>query len=620
MQDPQGAPKPDSANGEWITADELAKRLRVSKSTIYRAARANKIKSKKEGTKLYLQYDPVIAAAFVGKHEQLETSHFFSHLVRKVHNHPWFTLLAGLSSILGLVIAIYAIWPTKVSPPWVNSIANKNSSSPSSPQPTPASLGAVAGEKDQSSVVGDTYKVPLGNYVPGKYRVRYIVFHGRSFLHGKSPIFGLLNGSVKENTYDLFNHEPYVLKTEPLVAFERLSRRFPEFYNDEQNLWIASSTLSTNRIQRAFSEDPHYYIVTPDDELEHNESGEGAHHTERAFGLIGSNNIQHLAGDYPAIPPPVLDLIANNPELPDVAMEQLSFGECDGDWTLEFQWRPFKMLVLDIENLDSQPLEITSVRGRLFRFPDLHLYPWEDAPKGGVEEQYEFPIRALAPGEHILVPIRLILASFGDFDSALHPESLPPTIPPTAIPEVNLENGVTFNLHCPDKQRASQVHNEYILGTAFVPTFLRGIGEIRQFSRQHLVYHGPLEMGSCPFAFVFDERLMRWVNVGALIPNRDGKDKEGEDSLPIHYPYNGTILVKEVEKEVSFLDQVYLKVETWDGRTLVVYPRDHLLQRNDSSYVILKRGDQILVKFINLPTNVRQIHLISRGYFLRNLN
>lgn len=623
MQDQQGTPISHNAGDEWITADELSKRLGVSKSTIYRAARANKIGSKKEGTKRYFQHSQATAVALAPKRKLSDASSLFPRFLGKVHNHPWFTLLAGLSSILGLAIAIYTIWPGTSSSLRVQSGNGNNSSSQVQSSPTPTLPEAVSGELDESTAVGYAYKAPLGSYMPGKYRVRYIVFPGESsYTDKKSPVFGLLNGSVKETTQDLFSREPYVLKTEPLEVLARLSRRYPEFYTIGRPIVTAPYAQSPNRVQRTFNEDPHYYIVTHKDYGPNvDEAGETVP-SQYGVGLIGSDNVQHLAGNYREIPPPILDLIANNPEIPDIAMEDLMYSECGSAWSLEFLRRPFNMLVLDIENLDSQPLEITSVKGRIYRFSDLHLYPWDDAPEGGAEEQYDFPIRVLAPGEHILVPMRLILASFGDYShtmhpETLHPESLPATIPATTIPNVSLDYGADFDLHAPDKERSSQVHNEYILGTSFEPTLVEGMGAIRRFSRQHLVYHGRMLMGSCPFAFVFDNQLMRWENVGALIPNRDGKDKEGKDSLLIRYPYNGTLLIKELENETSFLDQVYLRVDTWDGRTLTIYPDNQSLLRNDSSYVILRRGDQMLIKFTNLPINVRKTHLVSRGYFLR---
>lgn len=375
---------------EWLTADELSKRLGISKSTIYRSARANKIRSKKEGNKLYFLNDPANIVALASKHNIPRTSFFRSRIVKKIYNHPWFILIAGISSILGLALAIYAIWPTKAPQSSVINIGN-------SPSPFPLTTPEVATVKrdEWDSSVGNAYKEPMGRYVPGKYRVRYIVFHGRSFMEKKSPIFGLLHGSVKETTYDLFDKEPYVLKTEPLAILERLSKRFPDFYDDDENLSVFSSNTSSNRIQQVFNEDPHYYLITPKGERSYYESGSGSEiHTESVFGLIGSNNIQHLAGDYPQIPQIVPELIKNNPDVPDIAMEELSFQVCDGDWMLRFASRPFKMLILDIENLDSQPLQIDYVKGPISRSEDLHLSLWgSDKQVERTEERYDFPLK-----------------------------------------------------------------------------------------------------------------------------------------------------------------------------------------------------------------------------------
>src|SRR5690348_12136348 len=93
---------------EWLTPEELAKRLRVSRNRVYRLARNKKLNSRKEGNRLFIQYDSAIPLLAPHRSGVLG---IISGLINRLHDHPWFVSIAGLSSILGLIIALYALYP-----------------------------------------------------------------------------------------------------------------------------------------------------------------------------------------------------------------------------------------------------------------------------------------------------------------------------------------------------------------------------------------------------------------------------------------------------------------------------------------------------------------------------
>jgi hypothetical protein len=462
--------------------------------------------------------------------------------------------------------------------------------------------------------VNDVYKVPLGKYSPGEYRVRYIIFHEESFINNKSPIFGILNGSIKNTTDDLFSKEPYVLNTPPLKLLKKLAAQFPEISDDQIPRFETTAEYDPTRISKKFESDPHYFVLNVHREDLGEENGATL---GEAFGLIGADNIKHLAGKYSKIPLSTLAFIHENPEVHDVAMEQLTYNYCDAYWSLHFNSRPLKLLVLDIENLKTQPIQLRYVEGTVDDKTDLRLTPWVDDIQSTTNViKYDFPIGTLGPGEHLLVPMKLILGSFGNINFGLHPEAVPQTIPAATLPDVNLEQGETINIYSPARKRRETFYNEYIVGSSFEPVLVDSLGMLRRFSRSNLIYHGPLEMGSCPYAFLLTPVSKEWNLAGRLIPNRLGKELEGRSKLLISYANETKISIRELEDEVSFLDQVYLELHKTDGSIVKLYSTSESLRVKDFNYLTLRRGDEVSLEFPKIPFSVRRAYLISDGYFV----
>jgi hypothetical protein len=230
--------------------------------------------------------------------------------------------------------------------------------------------------------------------------------------------------------------------------------------------------------------------------------------------------------------------------------------------------------------------------------------------------RFDFPIKILAPGEHLLVPMKLVLGSFGNIDFGLHPESVPSRIAATTLPDVNFEDGKVVSIFSPEKTRANNFYNEYIVGSWFEPLSVDSLGSLRPFLRSNVIYHGPLEMGSCPYAFVSTSNRNNWKVAGRLIPDRVGKKLEGRSKLPFKYPADGKVLIKEMENEESFLDQIYLELQTVDGRTVTLFPDNRLLRNKDFDYLTLRRGDHVLISFPAISFEVKRAYLVSEGYFV----
>lgn len=461
------------------------------------------------------------------------------------------------------------------------------------------------------------YPQPLGKYDPSKYRIRYLIFHTKWQLQadgpGPGPVQALVLGKLKKSIPELFNSEPYIISTEAFARLLDLKKSIPGFFdadNDRDYISSLDETPDTKKIQDKFNADPLYYIYSRET------YGSTFRHP---FGFVGARNYEQLLGKYKKIPKLTSSLIKNNPDIVDVAIEQLFYEECEGTWEIRFNNRPLKILVMDIENLSNQPLPVDYLEGISHIAPPLKLTPWNDQTSTSEKVKYEFSQKLLAANEHLLVPMKLFLGSFGDYDFFPHPESLPESFPETTMTDfVEGEEFSTkdFVLHVAQKKREPNLHNEYIIGSWFEPVTVGSLGEIRPFSKSDLVYHSGLEMASCPFAFLYNTEKGVWENVGRLIPDRIGKENEGENKLRIAAPSDGKILIKELEREVSFLDQLYLEVEDFHGNRSIIYPKDNLLKEGDFQYQVLREGEQLLVEF-ELPTKrVKNYTLVSRGYFV----
>lgn len=467
-------------------------------------------------------------------------------------------------------------------------------------------------EDSESSDRPTANKNPLAQYAESRYRLRYIILDTAQPDIGESEdqIFALMNGDLKDVGLDLFYTHPYVMKTIPLSALLDLGKTFPDF---KARGFIEPKTVEKQRVRRKFLSDPNYYVVTS------TRSGGGDFYMniKYSFGYVGASNYGDLAGNYKKFPAFTEALIHSNPDIPDIAAEDFFFPECGDPERLILLNRPFKVLIMDIENLGDEPLRVDRIEGVLHNSQSLKLTAWKDGKDmPGERVTYNFPQSLLTKGEHLVVPLKNFLGSFDEGDAALpHPESLPDLIPDDTISDMP----APYDFRVPAKERNPNLNNEYILGSWFEPELIGSIGNLRPFDKSEIVYHGPSGVGSCPFAFVLDESSGRWKNVGRLIPDRTGKEAEGVNYLKIPEPVNGQVVVAELEDEETFLDQLYLTATDETGKTIEIYPDDLILLGDDSIYKHLKKGERLIVKFKLPRSKMKDYTLVSEGFYLLGL-
>ena len=81
--------------------------------------------------------------------------------------------------------------------------------------------------------------------------------------------------------------------------------------------------------------------------------------------------------------------------------------------------------------------------------------------------------------------------------------------------------------------------------------------------------------------------------------------------------FDGQIMIREIEPEISYIDSIFIMVEDKHGRYTVLQPQLKVLVNNDNEYLILKMGEEIVLNFngfekIKDPLN---FWIIAKGFY-----
>ena len=95
--------------------------------------------------------------------------------------------------------------------------------------------------------------------------------------------------------------------------------------------------------------------------------------------------------------------------------------------------------------------------------------------------------------------------------------------------------------------------------------------------------------GSCPFVYTWASPGDEWRKEGRLLYGANGNGKETVDSLRLD-GFDGRLLVREEEQEVTFLRTVYVVATDKDGQRALYYPRNWRSFKKKNGYIELNRG------------------------------
>jgi WD40 repeat protein/tetratricopeptide (TPR) repeat protein len=122
---------------------------------------------------------------------------------------------------------------------------------------------------------------------------------------------------------------------------------------------------------------------------------------------------------------------------------------------------------------------------------------------------------------------------------------------------------------------------------------------------------------ACPHVFTFDSSSQAWEFDTTILYNLTGPESETLQGRSLSR-FDGRLLVREAEHEVSYINQLYVLVVDDAGEKYALPAPLVELQEVDDSYVILNQGDQVLLDFEGywaIP-NPQEAWVVAEGYYV----
>lgn len=310
-------------------------------------------------------------------------------------------------------------------------------------------------------------------------------------------------------------------------------------------------------------------------------------------------------------------------------------GESIVPVSLKLELRALKLRVAVLENVTSESIQIGKFAVREFKEESLRTREDGDAALKTLnpEPQELFPPKLLAPNEKLVIPLDMPMV----YDEQGNVESL------STPADENMRRKVTSTLSATDKftvklrydqtfdwetsrllqllNRPGQnqlVDKEYLFGPAVgvESVFVDNVNyPFRQQDVSNIVVRAGADIGSCPFVYTYSVEAGSWKNEGHILYGRNSSFKEASDEKPLQR-FDGRVLIKELDPEVSFIDFIYIKAIGVDGIERRLYPNSKPLRSHDGDYLRMKQGDQVEVSFEGLWDFTSKYVLVARGYYV----
>lgn len=139
--------------------------------------------------------------------------------------------------------------------------------------------------------------------------------------------------------------------------------------------------------------------------------------------------------------------------------------------------------------------------------------------------------------------------------------------------------------------------------------------KIEPFDPINIAYFSGYLGGSCPFVYSRHTADGAWLKQGTIMTGRSSKAREGTSVLEIH-AFDGTLRIVEEEDEVSYIDELFVRVTLANGKGITLRPTDDLIAHKDFRYLVLKKGEAVEIEF-SLPDGLRDdpIEVVASGFF-----
>ena len=306
---------------------------------------------------------------------------------------------------------------------------------------------------------------------------------------------------------------------------------------------------------------------------------------------------------------------------------------CDSYYSLGFTIRRPRLLAVLVENVSQTAIRIGPFTSRQVSVDRLRSLAEEEEmmKSSSPGQQILFPQALLAPGEKLLVPLRLSMK----YDDTTLPfiETLSGTLPslpeelPDSIAIPVFDDGKNKEVLTMDRDNFLKYYrkdrppinpsNEFIFGPSLQLDSVivnEGVMPMRQFNPKSLVIRSGLAVGSCPYVFVYSTKAKKWVSMGHILFGINNKTKETTDTTVLK-DFDGRILLRESEPETSFINSVQVDVKCGGAKVATLLPRNELLRSNDGRYLRLKQGDDVVIHFEGTAPRTCSATLRTTGYY-----
>jgi len=118
----------------------------------------------------------------------------------------------------------------------------------------------------------------------------------------------------------------------------------------------------------------------------------------------------------------------------------------------------------------------------------------------------------------------------------------------------------------------------------------------------------------CPYVYTVDPITGEWEFDTTILYNI--VDHEAAQIRPLTQ-FNGKLLIREEEPEISYINRLYLLAEMADGSFKILEPDVESLKYVDTEYIVLHQGEEILVSLEDYPVTgeVIQWWVMAVGYY-----
>ena len=326
---------------------------------------------------------------------------------------------------------------------------------------------------------------------------------------------------------------------------------------------------------------------------------------------------------------------------PEFAIITISPLGCGDVWTMDLGTRSMKLRIVALENITSTPLRLGPASLKENRVVGLRDYEADQAVLQAAPPRPValLPQGSLAPGEKLVIPLAMLLGqrspetfSFSRLASANRRSQLATEL--SSVKQVQLPSfrfkgygqpqpvvlsAAVFAQYLSQVSPNPALDRSYVWGTSEMIQDIEVDGfdyPVRQYNPEVLAMRQGGGIGSCPYVYTRSSRTGPWQKEGHILYGLDDSRREATDEIGLRN-FDGAVLIREEDREVSYLDELLIREVTADGRIHTLSPEMPALQRRDGQYVSLRRGDSLTVVFQGLsPVRGSRYTLVARGYYL----